>query len=78
MMERMIRKITAAAAACVLSSTGHCLDGVAVEIGHGDDRTSLLRIAISKQGCVRPSNDLPQELSCMPVGQPLGIVHSAR
>jgi lipid A 3-O-deacylase len=46
MMKRMIRKIAAAAAACVLSSTGYCVDGMVVEIGRGDDRTSLLRVAV--------------------------------
>ena len=42
----MIRKIAAAAAACLSCSTGYCVDGVAVEVGRGDDRTSLLRVAM--------------------------------
>jgi hypothetical protein len=46
MMKRMIRKIAVAAAACVVWSNGYCVDGVAVEVGRGDDRTSLLRVAV--------------------------------
>jgi lipid A 3-O-deacylase len=42
----MIRKFAAAAAACLVCSTGHCIDAVAVEVGHGDDKTSLLRLAL--------------------------------
>jgi hypothetical protein len=43
----MIRKIAAAAAACVVCSTGHCVDGIGVEVGRGDDRTSLLRLVLT-------------------------------
>jgi hypothetical protein len=46
MMKRMIRKIVAAAAACVVSSAGYCVDGVAVELGRGEDSTTLLRIGL--------------------------------
>jgi hypothetical protein len=53
----MIRKIGTAAAACLICSTGHCIDGVAVEIGRGDDRTSLLRVAAVERWhkAVRPA-----------------------
>jgi hypothetical protein len=47
MMKRMIRKTAAAAALCFLASRGYCVDGVAVEVGRGDDRTSLLRVALT-------------------------------
>src|SRR5574339_518546 len=40
MMDRMIRKIAAALAAWMVCSTGHCVDGVAVEYGRGDDSTN--------------------------------------
>ena len=47
----MIRKIAALAAACALTfavpSAGYCIDGVAVEYGRGDDRTNLVRVAIT-------------------------------
>ena len=43
----MIRKFAAAAAACLVCSTGHCVDGVAVEAGGGDDRTKVLRVQIT-------------------------------
>jgi hypothetical protein len=46
MMKRMIRKIAALAAAALYCSAGHCIDGVALEYGRGDDRTNLLRIAL--------------------------------
>src|SRR5688572_13053471 len=49
MMGRMIRKIAALAAACVVSSSGYCVDGVSLELGRGDDRTSVLRIAAQWQ-----------------------------
>jgi hypothetical protein len=42
----MIRKIAVAAAAGLICSTGHCVDGVSVEVGRGDDRTSLLRVSV--------------------------------
>ena len=46
----MIRKIAAAIAAgaicSTISSPAHCIDGVAVEYGRGDDRTNLLRVSI--------------------------------
>lgn len=45
----MIRKITAAAAACALSSAAWGLDGIALEYGRGDDRTNLLRVAVAGQ-----------------------------
>jgi hypothetical protein len=47
----MIRKITAAAAGAGLlflcSASCYAIDGVGVEVGHGDDRTSLLRIVLT-------------------------------
>ena len=45
-MERMIRKIAVAAAACVVSFNACAVDGVSVEVGRGDDRTSALRIGL--------------------------------
>jgi lipid A 3-O-deacylase len=45
----MIRKIAAAAAACIVCSTGYCVDGVGVEVGRGDDRTNLLRIVLTNR-----------------------------
>jgi hypothetical protein len=45
----MIRKIAVTAAACIFSSAGHCFDGVAVEVGRGDDRTNLLRFALTNR-----------------------------
>jgi lipid A 3-O-deacylase len=47
----MIRKIAAGAATCLaLASSGAlAVDGVAVEYGRGDDRTNLLRIALTDQ-----------------------------
>lgn len=39
-------KIAAAAAACILSSAGYCVDGVSMEVGRGDEHTSVFRIAI--------------------------------
>jgi lipid A 3-O-deacylase len=54
MMERMIRKIGAAAGAGVLfgvlfflAGTAHAVDGIALEAGHGDDSTSLIRFSIT-------------------------------
>jgi hypothetical protein len=41
----MIRKFAAAAAAWMLASAGYCMDGVAVEIGTGDDDTRAIRLA---------------------------------
>lgn len=49
MMARMIRKIGALAGAALVfffASCAHAVDSVAVEVGHGDDSTSLLRLAI--------------------------------
>ena len=48
-MDRMIRKITVLAAAVLLlsSSRGQAIDAVAVEIGYGEDRTGVLRIALT-------------------------------
>src|ERR671925_1577704 len=50
MMKRMIRKIAAAAAGAGLlflsSPSCRAVDAVAVEIGSGDDRTTLLRVAM--------------------------------
>jgi len=49
-MGRMIRKIGAAAGASVfffLAGTAHAVDGIALEVGHGDDSTSLIRFAIT-------------------------------
>jgi hypothetical protein len=37
----------AAAAGYLICSTAHAIDGVAVELGRGDDRTSLLRIILT-------------------------------
>jgi hypothetical protein len=31
----------------MVCSTGYCVDGVAVEIGYGEDRTSVLRISLT-------------------------------
>jgi lipid A 3-O-deacylase len=50
MMERMIRKIGAAAGAGVLffvAAAAHAVDGAAVEVGYGDDSTRLLRFALT-------------------------------
>ena len=49
MMARMIRKIGALAGAVLVfffARHANALDGVSVEVGHGDDSTSLLRLAI--------------------------------
>jgi lipid A 3-O-deacylase len=46
----MIRKIGAAAGASVfffLAGAAHAVDGIAVEAGHGDDSTSLIRFSIT-------------------------------
>jgi lipid A 3-O-deacylase len=50
----MIRKIGAAAGAGVpfavfffLAGSAHAVDGIAVEVGYGDDRTSLIRFSIT-------------------------------
>jgi hypothetical protein len=45
----MIRKIGAAAGACILTLLGsrtYAVDGVSLELGRGDDRTSVLRLAL--------------------------------
>jgi lipid A 3-O-deacylase len=45
----MIRKIAAPAAACILfalAPPARGLDGLSLEIGRGDDRTNLLRVAV--------------------------------
>ena len=42
----MIRKIAIAAAACVASFNACAVDGVSLEIGHGDDNTVLLRLGL--------------------------------
>jgi lipid A 3-O-deacylase len=50
MMERMIRKIGVAAGASVLfflAPAAHAVDGIALEAGHGDDSTSLIRFSIT-------------------------------
>ena len=31
----------------MVCSTGHCVDAVSVEVGRGDDRTSVIRVAVS-------------------------------
>jgi hypothetical protein len=41
----MIRKIALAAAVCVASFNAHGVDGISVEVGHGDDNTVLFRLA---------------------------------
>jgi hypothetical protein len=41
----MIRKIAAGAAAWLLAFAAHAVDGVAAEIGYGEDSTRVLRIA---------------------------------
>ena len=41
----MIRKIAAGAAASLLAFAAHAVDGVAVELGVGDEDTKVLRIA---------------------------------
>jgi lipid A 3-O-deacylase len=49
-MKRMIRKIAAAAGAVVLllsSAACHGIDGVAVQVGYGEDKTSVLRASIT-------------------------------
>jgi lipid A 3-O-deacylase len=45
----MIRAIAAAAAACAFCSAAQAVDGVAIEVGRGDDRTNLLRLALTDQ-----------------------------
>ena len=50
MMNRMIRKIAAVAVACVLLgriSNLAAVDAVSVELGRGEDRTNVIRIAVS-------------------------------
>jgi lipid A 3-O-deacylase len=42
----MIRKTAAFAAACLCSFAAHALDSASLEIGWGDDKTSLLRMAV--------------------------------
>lgn len=42
----MIRKIAAATAAWFFSSAACALDGVALEVGRGDDHTNVIRIAL--------------------------------
>jgi hypothetical protein len=44
----MIRKKAAAAAACFVSLSAHAIDGVSVETGRGDDKTSVLRVAVTE------------------------------
>ena len=50
-MGRMIKKIAAlTGAACLLFLSAfpcHAIDGVAVEVGRGDDRTSVARVALT-------------------------------
>lgn len=53
----MIRKIGAAAGACALvffSAGARAIDGVSVEVGRGDDRTSLLRVGVIDRWRQRP------------------------
>ena len=48
-MARMIRKIGALSGAMLVfffAAPAYAIDGVAVEIGHGDDSTSLARVAL--------------------------------
>ena len=48
----MIRKIAAAAGACVLwcmSGTTYAVDSVSLEAGRGNDRTNVLRVAAQWQ-----------------------------
>src|SRR5688500_7024086 len=48
MMGRMIRKIAAVAAACILfgfTPVAYCVDSVSLEAGRGNDRTNVLRVA---------------------------------
>ena len=42
----MIRKIALAAAMWIAAPSAWCIDGVSVEVGHGDDNTALLRLGI--------------------------------
>jgi hypothetical protein len=56
----MIRKIAAALAAGLCCSTGHCIDGVAVEYGRGDDRTNLLRISVTDKWRKRQTPHPPE------------------
>jgi hypothetical protein len=42
----MIRKIAALAAAWLVAFPAHATDALALEVGYGEDRTSLLRFAI--------------------------------
>jgi hypothetical protein len=42
----MIRKIAAATAAWFVSCNVYALDGVALEVGRGEDRTNIIRIAL--------------------------------
>jgi hypothetical protein len=57
----MIRKIAGALAAWLCCSTAHCVDGIAVEYGRGDDRTNLLRISVvDKWRKGHPPPDAPE------------------
>jgi lipid A 3-O-deacylase len=41
----MIRKIAIAAAACMFAAAAHGVDGIAVEVGRGDEKTNAVRVA---------------------------------
>jgi hypothetical protein len=56
----MIRKIAAALAAWLCCSTGHCVDGIAVEYGRGDDRTNLLRLSMVDKWRKNAERDPPE------------------
>ena len=56
----MIRKIAAALAAWLCCSAGHCVDGIAVEYGRGDDRTNLLRLSMVDKWHKNAERDPPE------------------
>ena len=59
-MDPMIRKIAGAPAAWLCCSTAHCVDGIAVEYGRGDDRTNLLRISVVDKWRKNAEGDPPE------------------
>ena len=53
----MIRKIAALAAACAFALPARAIDGIAAELGRGEDHTNLLRIAVTDRW-----REVPREL----------------
>ena len=44
----------------MVCSTGHCVDGIAVEYGRGDDRTNLLRVSVVDKWRKSAERDPPE------------------